>query len=245
MPGAAALVSNSAIKIGAGLVYLMSPAIHSALRPEIIPTKLDADSDGLISYSNKNVILEAAEKADVIVIGPGLGYSDELHQLINELIESLSTTTSIILDADAIKAINENTKLNSNILLTPHIGEFSNLIGIPREEIFLNHLELVNKWSKQLECNILLKHVPSLISDGNSTYWNLGGNPGMATAGSGDVLTGIIAGLTAQNMTLTDAASIGAYLHSAAGDSFSEKHSEITLTASDLINELDNILTEE
>jgi NAD(P)H-hydrate epimerase len=244
MPGAAALTANAAIKSGAGLVYLMTPKIHPSIRPEIIPTLLPTDNFGYVSYLAKEMILEASQKADVIVFGPGLGFTDEMKQLISELLNELPEDLSILLDADAIKSIDAGRKYKRNLIITPHIGEFSILSGIPREEIYDNHSFLAEEWAQKLNCTILLKHIPSIITDGGFTVWNLGGNPGMSTAGSGDVLTGIICSLLGQGLEPLEAASVGAYLHSKAGDNYAEKYSESSLTASDIINELDNVFKE-
>jgi len=94
------------------------------------------------------------------------------------------------------------------------LGEFSRITGINRETISINANTLAQEWADKLNCTILLKHVPSIITDGDYSFWNLGGNPGMATAGSGDVLTGIIAGLIAQGLSPLEATSLGAFIHS-------------------------------
>jgi NAD(P)H-hydrate epimerase len=243
MPGAAALASNAAIRIGAGLVYLMSTSIHPSLKPEIIPTILPADKNGFISYSAKEIILEASLKADVIVFGPGLGDTEEINQLLKELITEIPVDLPLILDADALKSLKPDSKLRPNILLTPHLGEFANLINQPREEIISNHYKYAQIWAEKLNCTILLKHIPTIITNGDYSIWNTGGNSGMATAGSGDVLSGIIAGLIAQGLDTMDAAAIGAFLHSAAGDSYAQKFNDYSLIATDIINELENVLT--
>lgn len=244
MPGAAALTANAAIKSGAGLVYLMTPKLHPAIKPEIIPTVLPTDDNGYISYSAKEMILAAAEKADVIAIGPGIGFSNEIKQLISELLDELLPDLPIILDADAIRALDITKTYNRNLILTPHIGEFSLMTGIPREEIYDNHSLLVEDFTRKLNCTVLLKHIPSIVTDGGFSIWNLGGNPGMSTAGSGDVLTGIISSLLGQGLEPLEAVSVGAFIHSKAGDNYAENYSESSLTATDLINELDNVFKE-
>jgi NAD(P)H-hydrate epimerase len=108
--------------------------------------------------------------------------------------------------------------------------------------VILSHSTLAKEWAQKLNCTILLKHVPSIITDGDFSIWNIGGNPGMATAGSGDVLTGIISALLAQCLEPLDSAAVGAYLHSKAGDEFAQNNSEISLTASDIINDLDKVM---
>lgn len=244
MPGAAALCANSAIKSGAGLVYLMTTSIHSGLFPEVIPTILPKDEEGYIDYSAKSAIKEAAEKADVVIFGPGIGNAPNTIRLILELLNEISDNIPIILDADAIQAVSVKSKLRKNILLTPHLGEFAKLTGISRDELAIFSLETARKYAEQLNCTILLKNVPTIITNGNFSFLNIKGNPGMATAGSGDVLTGLIGALAGQKLNLFEAATVGAFLHSKAGDSYADKFTEISLTASSLIKELENIFAE-
>ncbi|HOV92225.1 MAG TPA: NAD(P)H-hydrate dehydratase [Candidatus Kapabacteria bacterium] len=241
-PGAAALAANAAIKIGAGLVYLLSPMIHPAVLPEIIPTQLPSDSDGYIDAQAKDYIFESIKKASVLAIGPGIGDKISTLKLISELINELPESLPLIIDADALKAIDNQSVLRKNIILTPHLGEFSRITGINRETISINANTLAQEWADKLNCTILLKHVPSIITDGDYSFWNLGGNPGMATAGSGDVLTGIIAGLVAQGLSPLEATSLGAFIHSKAGDYYANTYSQETLTSSMLIYTLDIIL---
>jgi len=241
-PGAAALAANAAIKIGAGLVYLLSPAIHSSVLPEIIPTQLPSDNYGFLDMQAKEYILEAVKKANVLAIGPGIGDRETTIELIYALFNELPPSLPIIIDADALKSINNRSILRKNIILTPHIGEFSRITSIDRDTISKSANILAQEWSEKLNCTILLKHVPSIITDGDYSYWNLGGNPGMATAGSGDVLTGIIAGLIAQGLSPLEAASLGAFLHSKAGDYYANTYSQQTLTASAIIDSLSIVL---
>jgi len=241
-PGAAVLSANAAIKIGAGLVYLLSPIIHPAVLPEIIPTELPSNSNGFIDSNAKQYILAAIKKATVLAIGPGIGDNETTLNVISELLEELPEGLPVILDADALKVINNKSILRKNIILTPHTGEFSRITGIDRDTISKNTNILAQEWAEKLNCTILLKHVPSIITDGDYSFWNLGGNPGMATAGSGDVLTGIIAGLIAQGLNPLEAASLGAYIHSMAGDYYANEYSQETLTSSSIISTLDTIL---
>jgi NAD(P)H-hydrate epimerase len=132
--------------------------------------------------------------------------------------------------------------LRPNIVLTPHRGEFARLTGCDYETIPETAQTLAPEWAKILGCTLLLKNVPTIISNGAFSYWNMSGNAGMATAGSGDVLTGIIAAILAQGKLLgiepLEAAALGAYIHGRAGDLFAAQHSQQTLTASGLIGML-------
>jgi ADP-dependent NAD(P)H-hydrate dehydratase / NAD(P)H-hydrate epimerase len=241
-PGAAALAANAAITAGAGLVFLFTSQIHPSLMPEIIPRILPVTEKGNISYKAFEQILDEAQKADSIVIGPGLGDEPETFELVKNLINNISKDIPLIIDADGLKAIDKNTILHKNILLTPHTGEFSHLTAIPREQVEKNSLELACKIADKLNCNILLKNVPSIITDGNRTYLNTNGNPGMATGGSGDVLSGIIASFAAQGVPLLEAAAAGAFVHAQTGDRYVEDYSPLSLTASKLIDYLKEVL---
>lgn len=243
MPGAAALVSNSAITAGAGLVHLLSNNIHPSLLPEIMPYKVDSTSEGTISYKSYDIIKRFAEKSDVIAIGPGLGESEETFDLIRRLISDFKESKTIIIDADGIKALNMKSKLSKNIIITPHTGELALLTGISRAEIEADTNSAAIETAKELSCTVHLKHVPSVTTNGRHSYWNIYGNPGMATAGSGDVLTGIIAGLSAQNIDPMYSAAIGSYYHSKASDYFVSKYSETTLTATEIRRNLKNVIT--
>lgn len=234
-PGAAALCSNAAINSGSGLVELFTTLIHPSVQADIIPQLLPANSEGGISKHGIEMIMPSIEKANTVAIGPGLGNSPETIDFVRELLLKIDEEKAVVIDADGLLAINQNAKLRKNIILTPHTGEFSRITGIPRDEVELNTHELAIEWSEKLNCTLLIKHVPTIISNSEKSYWNTIGNPGMATGGCGDVLTGIISGLLARGVEAVDAAALGAYIHALAGDLFASKYSQETLTASSLI----------
>lgn len=236
MPGAAALVANSAIKAGTGLVHLYSPKSHPLLLPEVIPTELPTNTQGSLSTSYIEHILEASKNVNVIAIGPGIQINDDTRKIVEELIKHRSKSTPIILDADAITSNLLEFKLDQNVLLTPHLGEFARMIGINREEVALNSLALTKYWARKLNCKILLKGPTTIISDGEKTFLNTYGSSTLATAGSGDVLTGIISSLAAQGCDLLISAALGAYIHSKIGEHFASKIASRGLTASKMID---------
>lgn len=238
-PGAAALAANAAIKAGAGLVYLASTNFHHSVLPEIIPIKLSPTNLGSIADCNLQLLLNASQNADSIVIGPGLGTDDETIKLVQQLIKEISPEKSLIIDADGLRAIENTTKLNKNTIITPHCGEFSRISGLLREEVETITNDVAIEWAEKLGCTILLKNVPTVITDGKNTFWNMTGNPGMASGGCGDVLSGIIAAFTAQGVESVKAAAVGAFIHGFAGDCFSNENSEFSLTASGIIDYLD------
>ena len=242
MPGAAALCANACINTGAGLVELMTPQIHSALLPEIMPTLLQKNTDGGVAYSNIEKIKTAISKATVLAIGPGIGISEDSTKLILEIIEEYKYEKVMVVDADGLRAINSNSQLTPNIILTPHEIEFSKMFDIPLIELRANTEKYVREYAKKLNCIILLKGVPTIIANSDTAFYNIDGNPGMATAGSGDVLTGIIAGIFAQKISATMSAVAGAFLHSATGDAIAFEEGEYSITASKLIENLWKIL---
>jgi len=238
-PGAAALTSNAAIKSGAGLVQLYSTNLHPAIMPEVIPYELSATKSGSISKLNTELLFNEISNANVIAIGPGLSDDVETTELAREIIYGAPDDKVIVVDADALRAIDKTKKLRKNIILTPHTGEMARITGIARKEIESNSAWIANEWAKKLNCIILLKHVPVIISDGNLSYYNLNGNPGMATGGSGDVLTGIIAALLSVGLEPLKAAALGTFLHGKAGELYISNHNENTLTATSLLDLLD------
>ncbi len=237
-PGAGALCANSAISAGAGLVHLLTSKLHPALFPEVIP-HVNLNRGGL-EYGIEFIenAMNLISKCDSIAIGSGIGSNPNTLQAMREIIFKLPVSIPVVIDADGLKAIVAEDSLSKNVILTPHIGEMALLTGEKREVIAADALQFAKDWAKKLNCIILLKHTPTIITDGESTYLNLNGNPGMATAGSGDVLTGIIATLCAQKKKPLEAAALGAFIHASAGDYFSERYSETGLTASGLIESL-------
>lgn len=241
-PGAAALCSNSTIITGAGLVHLYSTVFHSFVLPEIIPHLMPETAEGSISELALDQILEDSQKADVLAIGPGLTKNLETKSLIKKLINKIPSNISIVIDADALLAIDKNSKLRKNIILTPHVGEFARIIECDRKDVYNNYFELVKEWSKKLNCTIVLKHVPVIITNGEESYFDITGNPGLATGGTGDVLTGIIASLLSQGIKPIEASALGVYLHSRAADIYTDNYSEQTLTSSTLIELIPEVL---
>ncbi len=241
-PGAAALCANASVSIGAGLTNLVTTVFHSSIYPEVITNLASETDSGTIESGNYRFIMDLASKANAVIIGPGLGYNYDTINLIKTIIADLPRNINIVIDADGLKAIDKDMYLRKNIILTPHCGEFSRITGIPKDEVVNNSAQLAKEWAKKLNCTILLKNVPTIISNGEVSCWNIQGNPGMAKGGSGDVLSGIIGGLLAQHVEPFEAASLGAYLHSAAGDLYVSTYAEETLTASEIINLLKVVL---
>lgn len=239
MLGAGALAANAAISAGAGLVHLISTARHNALLPEVICHTFPENDSGTLSLKYLNEILEITSKSDVIAIGPGLSNSKEVLNLVIKIIQE-NENKKIIIDADALKCIDLDSELNINFIITPHIGEFSNITGVDRTKIAESRISLVQEWATKLNCNIILKGFPTIISNKEESYLNLTGNSGLASAGSGDVLTGIIAAVYARYDNPIEVSAIATYIHGDIADKYILNNSKSSLTASKIINELKN-----
>jgi NAD(P)H-hydrate epimerase len=240
MPGAGALAANAAIKSGAGLVELISTTLHPALLPEVMPTIVPANEFGGIDLSAMEVIHKAAMKSTVIAIGPGLGDSTA-KKIAKEIIKKYGENKIIIVDADGLRAISSESELSPNIILTPHLIEFSRMTNIPLVLLMEDPEKYAREFAEKTNCTLLLKGSPTIITSGSETYYNIYGNPGMATAGAGDVLTGVIsaiAGIIKEPLELT---ALAALIHSTAGDLAGEK-SQSSLTATSIIENLSKVL---
>ena len=226
MSGAARLACEAALRTGAGLVSLATRYAHaSALnstRPEIMsyPAEREFEFTALI------------EKASVIAIGPGLGQSEWAATLFAAAINSDKT---LVVDADALNLLSIEPHKRDNWILTPHPGEAARLIGTTIEEVQADRFSAVRQIAEKFGGVVILKGNGSLICSEGKTYLCDKGNPGMASGGMGDVLTGIIAALLAQGFSLDDAAKVGVYLHAASGDAAAKGAGERGLLASDLM----------
>ncbi len=241
-PGAACLAANASIKSGAGLTILASTSFHSALLPEVIRFPLPATNSGSISVKALDLLKEDLEKADSIAIGPGLTDNPETLDFVQKVLSAYKDNKKIVVDADALKAIDLSTSLNKNIVVTPHSGELSRIINVPRNSIDNSSFSLAKEWASNLNCIMHLKTVPPVTTDGEIAYLCLAGNPGIASGGSGDVLTGIIASFIARGLDTLSATSLAAFVHALAGDLYADKFGMETLTASSIINFLPEVL---
>lgn len=241
MAGSIYLSSLASMRSGAGLSYLIAPKSISTILQikanEQIIKSIDCEN---FYYSKEifNEILEKIKDLDVLAIGPGMGKGDGLNKLIDEIIQN--TKIKLIIDADGLNALSKDLSIidtRNNIILTPHLGEFSRLTNISIDEINKDRENIAKEFAKEHKIVLVLKSNHTIVTDGNKIYINKIGNPGMATAGSGDVLTGIIASLM-KNLDPYNAAILGVYIHSLAGDIAKMKLGEESLMASDIINNI-------
>jgi len=227
MPGAVCLAAIAALRVGAGVVTIATRSEYagSALSgfPEVMIYGIEQATD----------ILPLIERATVCIIGPGLGMDDWATQLFGQVI---AAQLPMIIDASALRILARTPQKDDNWVLTPHPGEGASLLGCSADEIQADRYKAVYMLQKKYGGNVVLKGVGSLVrTDEPATFLCREGNPGMATAGMGDVLNGVIAGLAAQGLSLADAAKLGVWLHANAGDLAVRKQGERGLIASDLM----------
>jgi NAD(P)H-hydrate epimerase len=242
MAGAAALAGRAALLAGAGLVRLAVPdpilETVAGFYPEITTIPCPADSLGRFSLSALELLLTQVEKCTTLFIGPGLGRSAELDRLVPQLLQKISKP--VIADADALNAISVSgmKPFNAPVVLTPHAGEFARLRNVPTppEDEAEARIAAAKDFARQYNVVLVLKGHKTIITDGERLVLNSTGNPGMATGGSGDVLTGMIAGLTAQNFSsLYETVRLAVYLHGLAGDLAAEQLGEESVTATSIL----------
>ena len=248
MSGAAILCASAALRGGAGLVYVALPkgilSIVAGANPCYLTVPLAEAEDGCIGAAAKAKLLELAQANDVIAIGPGLGRSAGLTSIVSALLKH--TDKPLVLDADGLNAVQGVIGRLSNRLpppvLTPHPGEFARLLGSDVSKVQAHRQDLAVQFATEHRLILVLKGHGTIVTDGRRVYCNTTGNPGMATGGTGDVLTGLVAALLGQGLDAFSAAQLGVYLHGLAGDLARDDLGEISLIASDLLHYLPKVL---
>lgn len=245
--GAAIMAAKACMRTGAGLVTLGAPEtlmdVFQMRVTEEMTLPLPDRGDGTLSSKACAKILDfLSGKADVLCIGPGIGVSEDTERLMTEILRTLNKP--LVVDADAINSISGHKLLReykAPLILTPHPGEMSRLIskaGLKTDiaDIERDRIEAARSFSKETGVNLVLKGVPTVIANPDGrVIINPKGNPGMATAGTGDVLTGMIGALIGQGLNPFEAATLGVYLHGLAGDIVASSKGEHSLIASDVI----------
>lgn len=250
MSGSVTLSSKACMRTGTGLIYALVPRsletiISIKLTEEIVKTATD-HGQGHFTKESLEEILEAAEGMDAIAIGPGMGNNSDNLYLLEKLIENIEIP--ILVDADGINAIAMDEKILLNrknrknrkntIVITPHPGELSRLIGVSIEDIQKNRIFYSKYTSEKYNVIVVLKGNNTVVCHKDNIYINKTGNPGMATAGSGDVLTGIITSFMAQGIDPFLASKLGVYIHGFAGDLVKYKKGEYGIIASDIVESI-------
>jgi len=244
MSGAAVLCAGAALRGGAGLVRLAVPEdilpIVAAANPCYTTAPLPQDDNGRLSAAALPQLLELVRDNSVAALGAGLGQSDDIGALLVAVLEQ--TATPLVLDADALNVLASDLgplhQHTPTPILTPHPGEFARLLGTTTAAVLADREALAVRFAATHQLVLLLKGHVTLVTDGRRLYRNTTGNPGMATGGSGDVLTGLVAALLGQGLGPFEAAQLAAHVHGLAGDLARDDLGEISLTATDVLNYL-------
>ncbi len=237
--GAAIMASRAALRSGAGLIKLFHPqgmeTIFETSLIEVMTHPIPEDING-IDLESFYLLLEGL---DALLIGPGIGVSAGTEKLVEFLL--LKWHKPLVIDADAINVIASNHKFKQMLkgrLLTPHTGEFSRLSGKSVNELQVDPVRFVKEFAAEHECSILLKSATTLFSDGREIMFNISGNDGLSTGGSGDVLAGIIISFLGQKLDVKDAAISASYLLGATAENLAEIRKPASIIPTEIIEEL-------
>lgn len=256
MSGAAFLSAKAAYRTGAGLVKILTSSDNREVLQTLLPEALFASYDTCDSQHKDKEIKDFINWASAIVIGPGLGQSQLAEDLLRMVLKEAKVP--IIIDADGINLLAKlldtiskdlNTRMEAltnlrkaPVILTPHLMELSRLLKVPIQQIEENRIDIARQCSYNNNLIHVIKDARTVVSHRNNYYINVSGNHGMATGGSGDVLTGIIAALVAQGAEPFDAACLGVYLHGLAGNDAARNKGTYSLIASDIIDSIENVM---
>jgi hydroxyethylthiazole kinase-like uncharacterized protein yjeF len=277
LTGAASLASLSSLRAGAGMAILgipqsLNPILEIKLTEVMTKPLPDVRKKGALALRGLGEIRELLKWGDCCALGPGLGQHFETIELVRRLVSKINMPT--VIDADGLNAIARDVSIlkecQAPLILTPHIGELSRLNGVPIGEIAKDRIKYASDFAKEYNCVLVFKGAPTIISEpsgmnhtahtSGQTYVNPTGNAGMATAGSGDVLTGIIVGLLAQMLMLKkvenpaegggeeikkimlDSALAGVYIHGLSGDLAKEEKGEMGMIAGDMLEKIPDTL---
>jgi NAD(P)H-hydrate epimerase len=233
------------LKSGAGLVYLAVPkslaGICSTMFHEPVILPFEDEDKGYFLNSSFEALKSRLDSCNAVALGPGMSLNEETVKLVHSVIEYINRP--VVIDADALNAVSKDIsvlkKLKAPAVITPHPGEMARLAGITIEQVQNNRIEIAREFACKWNTITVLKGAATVVASPDGIiYINTTGNSGMATAGAGDVLTGLIAGLIAQGAQAFDAAVAGVYLHGLAGDIQAKIIGEHGLTAGDILNEI-------
>ena len=243
--GAGYLVTQAAMRCGTGLAYLLIPeSLNAAMESkltEVITVPVPETDTGTPSYAALDIVIEKLARCDAAAVGPGLSTNPETARLVRGIMRKASAP--LVLDADGINCIKGEKELLRNYagpcIITPHVGELSRLMGTSKEEIVGDLWGAAGKSAKELGVVLVLKSAQTVIATPEGEiHVNIAGNAGMASAGVGDVLTGVIVSLLGQGLETIDAARLGVFLHGTAGDIAADAIPLPSLIATDLLETL-------
>jgi len=242
--GAAVLCSEAALRAGAGLVTLGIPkslnnAIIKIKPKEVMTLPLPQTWSGSLSLGGYKKIKAFIKNIDVLVMGPGLSQDKSTQSLVRKIVAK--TDKSTVIDADGLNALIGHLDLlrRKNIIITPHPGEMARLLGVSIKKVQGKRKDIAKKFAKDYKVTVVLKGHNTVVADyRDNLYINKTGNPGMATAGSGDVLTGMIGAFLGQGLNPFNAAKYAVYLHGLAGDLAAKEKTQLGMIASDIIKKI-------
>lgn len=248
--GAAYLCSTSAMRIGSGAVIVSYPESLDAIIEEKItePVKLPLSEtdDGGLSIDNYDIMKEKINWSDCTLLGPGIGRNEHTLLLVRKLVSDIKGT--YVMDADGLFAFKNNLELlkksQSKIILTPHTGEFANLLNLSSNEVINNFYELSRNFAKEYNVILILKGSPTIITDGEYFYINSLGKENLATFGTGDVLSGIITGLFSQSLDAMQSAINGVLIHGFISEKLYNEYGSDSMIASDMLENLKTVKKE-
>lgn len=233
MAGAARLCAEASLRAGAGLVSVATKDINVDV---ILAGRYELMVHGV---RRENELKAIIDRCDVIVVGPGLGRDEWARQMLSTVLEDERPK---VIDADALSLLRELGKIGNNSIITPHSAEAAKLLQTSSNKVDEHRVNAVNTL-RQLSEVIVLKGAQTLIADDKEIFINRTGNPALATAGTGDILSGIIGGLLAQSLSLIDAARLGVWLHGLAADAYVEEgNHEASMIASDIFEYLKKMI---
>lgn len=246
MTGAAYIASMSALKCGSGVVTLcIAESLNSIMEQKLteVMTIPVAENNGTVSPEASVRVIEESAKYDCLVVGCGLGNNENTSEFVNNVIENVQCP--VVIDADALNCMDKNIlrKIKNYVVITPHLGEMARLTGLDIEYIKSNLCDVAMTFAKEYNIAVVLKCATTVVAfPHGKMYINTKGNSGMATAGSGDALAGIIGSCIASGIEFEDAVVNGVYLHSAAGDIAAEKSGKNFMSATDITECLKYVL---
>ena len=240
LTGAAYLCSMAALRTGSGAVITGVPEslnhIMEIKMTEVMTMPLPETDQKTLSVKCYEAVREKAAWADAVLLGPGLSKNEETMDLVRKTVKD--NDFNFVIDADAIYAFRGNLSLlkRKKIIMTPHFGEFANLIGKDTVDIKDNFFDYAESFALEYGVVLVLKNSPTVVTDGKSFYINSSGKENLATAGTGDVLSGIIAGLYSQSRNIIESAVAGVYIHGKCGDRLYQKDGASSTLAGDLLD---------
>ncbi|RYF38077.1 MAG: NAD(P)H-hydrate dehydratase [Comamonadaceae bacterium] len=254
IPGAALLAATAALRAGAGKLTIatgQSMAAHLALAvPEARVIALDESSDGTLQAAGVKALNDCAAACSAVLVGPGLTGGDACADFLSALLDMLQQVAPpgqlpVVLDALGMDALldRRQTSTRQPLLLTPHAGEMAHLTGLRKEDIQANPAAVAADTARRFGATVALKGATTFIVTPEGQPWQHdGGNPGLATSGSGDVLAGVIAGLAARGAPLEQAAVWGVVIHALAGHRLSQRHGPVGFLARELLGEIPGVM---